>query len=107
MADIYLHLNGEQKGPFSSEQVRAMLVSGEITPDTLGYGVVLIYPINRDRLTAPFVSVSPSREVRCREDTCCSPRGRWASTAVRWEASTGRTWTPPSSRMAGGSRTSS
>jgi hypothetical protein len=37
MADIYLHLNGEQKGPFSSEQVRAMLVSGEITPDTLAW----------------------------------------------------------------------
>jgi cytokinin dehydrogenase len=29
----------------------------QITPDTLGYGVVLLYPINRDRLTAPFVSV--------------------------------------------------
>jgi len=29
----------------------------QITPDTLGYGVVLIYPVNRDRVTAPFVSL--------------------------------------------------
>jgi len=37
MADIYLHLNGEQKGPFPAEQVRTMLASGEITPDTLAW----------------------------------------------------------------------
>ena len=37
MADTYLHLNGEQKGPFSAEQLRAMLASGEITPDTLAW----------------------------------------------------------------------
>ncbi len=29
----------------------------EITPDELGFGVVLLYPINKDRLTAPFVRV--------------------------------------------------
>ena len=29
----------------------------QITPDTLGYGVILLYPINRDRLTAPFARV--------------------------------------------------
>jgi hypothetical protein len=37
MPDIYLHLSGEQKGPFPAEQVRAMLASGEITPDTLAW----------------------------------------------------------------------
>jgi cytokinin dehydrogenase len=29
----------------------------DITPDQLGYGVVLLYPINRNRLTAPFARV--------------------------------------------------
>jgi hypothetical protein len=37
MADIYLHLNGEQKGPYPAEKVRAMLASGEIAPDTLAW----------------------------------------------------------------------
>jgi len=37
MAAIYLHLNGEQKGPFAPEQVRAMLASGEIAPATLAW----------------------------------------------------------------------
>jgi hypothetical protein len=37
MADIYLHLNGEQKGPFPPEKVRAMLAAGEVAPDTLAW----------------------------------------------------------------------
>ncbi len=37
MADIYLHLNGEQKGPFTADQVRAMLATGEITAETLAW----------------------------------------------------------------------
>jgi len=37
MADIYLHLNGEQKGPYPAEQVRAMLAAAQITPDTLAW----------------------------------------------------------------------
>jgi hypothetical protein len=37
MADIFLHLNGEQKGPFPPDKVRAMLGAGEITPDTLAW----------------------------------------------------------------------
>ena len=37
MAEIYLHLNGEQKGPFPVETVRAMLAAGEGTPETLAW----------------------------------------------------------------------
>jgi len=37
MADIFLHIDGEQKGPYSPEQVREMLAAGEITPDTLAW----------------------------------------------------------------------
>ena len=35
MSSIYLHINGEQKGPYPIETVRAMVASGEIGPDTL------------------------------------------------------------------------
>ena len=37
MAGIYLHLNGEQKGPYALEQVRAMLAAGQVTPQTLAW----------------------------------------------------------------------
>jgi hypothetical protein len=37
MADIFLHVNGEQKGPYSPEHVRAMLAAGEVAPDTLAW----------------------------------------------------------------------
>jgi hypothetical protein len=29
----------------------------QVTPDQLGYGVILLYPVNRDRITAPFAPV--------------------------------------------------
>jgi type II secretory pathway pseudopilin PulG len=37
MAEMYLLLNDAQQGPFSADQVRAMLAAGEITPETLAW----------------------------------------------------------------------
>ncbi|MCE0496957.1 MAG: DUF4339 domain-containing protein [Methylacidiphilales bacterium] len=37
MSNIYLHINGEQQGPYPIENVRAMMASGELGSDTLAW----------------------------------------------------------------------
>ncbi len=34
---IYLFINGEQVGPYSTEQIQAMLASGAVTPETMAW----------------------------------------------------------------------
>ena len=34
---IYLFINGEQVGPYSAEQIQAMLASGAVTPETMAW----------------------------------------------------------------------
>ena len=34
---IYLFINGEQVGPYSTEKIQAMLVSGAVTPETMAW----------------------------------------------------------------------
>jgi FAD/FMN-containing dehydrogenase len=53
---LNLFLPAEATVPF----VEAALAA--ITPEMLGFGVVLLYPINKDRLTAPFVRVPEARQ---------------------------------------------
>ena len=57
---IYLHLNGENVGPFTLPRVSAKLVSGEVPPDTLAWheGLDDWYPLSHEHWSEVGISAN-------------------------------------------------
>ncbi len=62
---IFLYLNGQQEGPYSTEQLQAWLQSGQLTPETLAWYDGLPNWVSVNELV---VSVSPAPVVERAED---------------------------------------